>query len=104
MTTLSRIRAKIIEAIPEIETHIGVIEGQPTKVQGRPIRLDDVLRAMSESKTLYAIDADGNFHEKTDRGWPLCEVGVRVVAWNLALSVDDQEPEVHEFIGKVLGV
>lgn len=118
MTTLDKVRAKIIEAVPEIvvmkRKKYAVTEGEfnsddPSYAYKlvktyRPITLADVLRAMPVTNDLrYSVDSRGYIWEEHTTGARMH--GVRHVAtWNLALSYDDQTDEVKEFIGKVLGV
>ena len=97
MDTLTAVRAKVIEAVPEIvsvrkrrrreatstriRTHYIEVE------ESRPITLADVLRAIRKAKGLNTYDEEHVLD-----------------IWNLALPLDEQEPEVIEFIARVLGI
>lgn len=129
-TTLDKVRAKVIEAVPEIgkkrwwcrtcdarsffgkeSLHIFDCE-KPDPVEetfpGRPITLADVLRAIEATP-----DKDGTLLIDTSGQWfglnsklALARGGYlhRELNWNLSLPLDEQEPEVVEFIAKVLDV
>lgn len=97
MTTLEEVRAKIIGAVPDIaEESICTCKECVEKSTTRSITLADVLRAIPEG---FAVDSQGFFCEGDYGGY--VPNGTK---WNLALSLDEQEPEVVEFVGKVLGV
>ena len=88
MTTLERVRAAIISAVPEI------VQYAPVAVRvERPITLADVLRAIRETKKAITVDAHGCIRYRDTLG-----------SWNLALHLDDQSPEVHEFLANMLHV
>jgi len=64
---------------------------------GEPVyRLADVLMAIGLKGV--AIMGTGEFYN--ERFGQIMRAGVR---WNLLLSLDDQKPEVHDFIANVLG-
>lgn len=94
-TTLESLRAKIIEAMPEI-TSRGYL---PHKC---PITLADVLRAIGKNYSItFAIAVDGEFE------WRIFMNNETVIqrtgyVWNLALPLNEQSPEVHEFLNKIL--
>lgn len=98
-TRLERVRAKIIEAVPEIAdrpSQFTVV----AKDRGPRITLADVLRAIgsnheSDNVRLFLDIGEVEFDD------PLRKISCK---WNLALPLDEQEPEVIEFISKVLGV
>jgi hypothetical protein len=97
ITQLEDVRAKVREAI-----------GVPTGsiVYGRPVMLHDVLRATGKS---MGIHGDGEMMRHWTTKNPL-QNGRRVdhtefsrdVRWNLALPLDEQEPEVIGFLYKIL--
>ena len=108
---LEHIRAKVIAAVPEIVVSCYFCEGvgtfQPSskgndccpprqkcgycdgtgKVIGRPITLADVLRAICPIFIFWNIRK---------------EVVELLKIWNLALPLDEQEPEVIAFLAKIL--
>lgn len=146
MSKLEAVRAKVIEAVPEIvELHSGVhiyVPNHTTQkkhggsyatylgkqgcgikvlwedgkkglfhestvfdVIGRPITLADVLRAIEGlDGPELAVNNEGQFFvflgagngERSD-SWE-----GTTTAWNLALPLDEQEPEVIEFLHKIL--
>lgn len=148
MTLIEAVRAKVIEAVPEIVStvpgcklrifqremvfvHLQTRENgdhtlwytapngtlhngsyttpeiEEIAIIGRPITLADVLRAISEkqkadaSVPVWAIDPSGEFFDQsTSDGSPIY-LGV---VWNLTLPLDEQEPEVIEFLHKILCV
>lgn len=93
-TTLEAVRAKVIEALD------GGTE-RYEDVVSRPITLADVLRAVQwYGKWIRMVDGiNVNFIRMDVKG-----SGKPLVAWNLALNLDEQEPEVWAFLHKVLGV
>lgn len=112
ITPLEAVRAKVIEAVPEIETGQtpetvtmtlkpradGRGRCRGTMLWGRPITLADVLRAIAKSREaikhgIYAVHCDGTF---------LSRSGDTGLQWNLALPLDGQEPEVIAFLAKIL--
>ncbi len=139
--TLEKVRAKVIEAVPEIvelkfgcriqkdgetfalaiEEDKGIFEktlagywmcvsddGQAIAVQkgirieiiGRPITLADVLRAIPKRMYLKTI---GDYTRLVDDGDGYVHHGP--VFWDLTRpSLDEQEPEVWEFLLKVLNI
>ncbi len=122
MDKLQEVRAKVIEAVPEIDQtkRCSFCDGKGTYLSGhtcwycagtgkiavfRPITLADVLRAIgrfaSGGPIEYGVRAfDGQFMNMFDRGrWAM---DGRQIAWNLALPLDEQEPEVIEFLHKIL--
>lgn len=82
MSILNEVRAKVIEAVP------GAYDcGSPCRCPGLgPVTLADVLRAIP-------LMPEASFNST------LIEL-LRV--WNLALSLDEQEPGVIEFLHKIL--
>lgn len=124
-TKLEKVRAKIIEAVPEIvvmkRRKYEVAQGEFNsddpiyayrKVKTyRPITLADVLRAIEanwgfEHDPAYShvvVHSTGviGIREEPDDAYPFMD---ETVQWDLALPLDDQEPEVVEFIGSILGV
>lgn len=105
MTTLEKVRAKVIEAVPEkfareyIDSETGVKQYRHQRSSTPEIQLADVLRVIPELWAQPKTDkADNSFRYITNG---IFSTGIK---WNLALSLDDQEPAVIEFIGKVLGV
>lgn len=100
--TLEAVRAKVIEAVPEIRaTERKLLRknefGQKfykDEVSLRPITLADVLRAIEENAGLGF--ENGVFVEY---------LGMQTkkrAYWNLALPLDEQEPEVIEFLANIL--
>lgn len=98
MIPLTLVRAKIREAI-------GTPEG--SIVYGRPLHLADVLRAIERTKSQehnvpsfrqIGIDCSGWYVESSLGEWQ------KAPRWNLALPLDEQSPEVIEFLAKVLQV
>lgn len=96
---LEAVRAKVIEAVPEIvvNPHAQLI-GWDHKVtyfeECRPITIADVLRAIHKVEGIYAtIDTKGQLNVSPFKG---------DTQWNLALPLDEQEPEVIEFLAKIL--
>lgn len=90
MDKLEAVRAKVIEAVPEIRRRV-FADTTIEKSVDREITLADVLRAMMDAPSISpgrAVDTIGYFvvaqwnHEKT--------------------SLDEQEPEVIEFLHKIL--
>lgn len=122
-TTLEAVRAKVIEAVPEIETFYCGACGQEMNggvcspqsmgedatphefndalTQERPITLADVLRAIDialgkSMGDVFLMYPDGAMM------WSEPEVETLRATWNLALPLDEQEPEVIEFLAKIL--
>lgn len=81
----TRVKEKITEAVPDAK---------------EPYQLHDVLRAIQLTGARWTLSDFGLKVISSD------ENGVyeEIVCINLALPLDEQEPEVIEFIGKVLGV
>lgn len=123
MTLLTRIREKIVEAVPEIEwTECPWCEERNWRpdtigycrnghflgeldVKTRSITLADVLRAMQgKTGTTEVIGAsiNGQFLDCSPDGQYLRVYDEPI--WNLSLSYDDQEEDVKLFVGKVLGI
>lgn len=141
-TTLERVRAKIVEVVPEIlelkfgckVKYRGIVDtvvwvgdhivhvksgdnetGMPTwdrhklqEIIGRDIFLHDVLRALrgKPSAKVAGIGLDGSFFRYRKDGeveWVIQEDGQELY-WNLPKSLDDQLPDVHEFLLKILEV
>lgn len=91
---------------PERDGHVTIFdyecnkdEVEAWKVIGRPITLADVLRAIEKEKRGGRLKSP-NLKRLSE----FSDVLTLIDLWNLALSLNDQEPEVIEFIGKVLGV
>lgn len=82
---LEAVRAKVIEAVPEIRRRV-FADTTIEKSVDREITLADVLRAIP-------LMPEASFNST------LIEL-LRV--WNLALPLDEQEPEVIEFLAKIL--
>lgn len=120
---LEAVRAKVIEAVPEIvEAHEACggrgwyAEGTSArsicacrtgKVDTRPITLADVLRAMGDEpgEEGVVLNTAGDMCVMTlVDGEAMRKAPGTIVRWNLALPLDEQEPEVIEFLAKVLGV
>lgn len=131
MTPLESVRAKVIEAVPEIvernglpeawcKNHGGIMRNysMPCTCIG-PITLADVLRAIGsvvsgvecvliDGHFSYLENAgqdQGDYHEVYQskvgpRGGTL--KGSKPIRWNLALPLDEQEPEVIAFLAKIL--
>ena len=99
MELIEQVRAKVIEAVPEIETMSSLREIAHEKdlYKQRPITLADVLRATQEAEGFNYITIDSNGYMRRE------SVGTASY-WNLALPLDEQEPEVIEFIAKVLNI
>lgn len=102
MTVLEEIRVKVIEAVPEITIEAPYIRGG---IVFREINLADVLCAMPNKpeEDFWCVTNHGVFL-KID-----CETGETFdhgesVRWDLALSLDDQQPEVIAFLHKILCV
>lgn len=101
MTPLEQVRAKVIEAVPEAAfCRQKECKAMPCQKHAHHvITLADVLRAIQETKSseLIAVLEDGEFwnvsHGKA--------YGIGV-DWNLSLPFDEQEPEVIEFLHKIL--
>ena len=107
MNKLKAVRAKVIEAVPELierATQSHCRECRCTDGFGSDfseITLADVLRAIQRKEyDGYGIDAEGFFLRYEGNS----EWAVTPNRWNLALPLDEQEPEVTEFLAKVLGV
>lgn len=109
-TTLEAVREKVIEAVPEIRgreyVYRGARGGLAISTVDAPITLADVLRAMYEfSDDSWYARYDGTFFkwEKfTEGGDGHHGVESTYITWNLALSLDEQEPEVIAFLAKIL--
>jgi hypothetical protein len=113
MTTLEKVRAKIIEAVPEIGTPrpVPCPSCEPgclvlhQEYSYRPITLADVLRAMKNAQ--WSVNAHGTFWrtiEYPNGGFDSKGFANEGGKWNLALPLDEQEPEVIEFLHKILCV
>lgn len=103
-----KVRAKIIAAVPEINNRPSILSFNGRKEIGVPdnngpeITLADVMRAMHKA-------TGGEWFvmpwEETEVQLSADLPGNRLVCyWNLSLPLDEQEPEVWEFIGKILDV
>jgi hypothetical protein len=96
---LEAVRAKIIEAVPEIEDW-QYQEGPGGSLGGakvaRPITLEDVLRAMNEYESAIPL--------LLHYGKPILHLGTEMVEWHLGKPLDEQSVETIEFLGNVLGV
>ena len=112
---LQRIREKVIETVPDIVERNGIPEtwcknhggimrnySEPCTCIG-PITLADVLRAIERNRKPNAfklsVDTKGYmtlFNYKWEEQ--------KQVDWNLSLPLEDQDPELHAFLAKVLGV
>lgn len=69
-------------------------------VDERPITLADVLKSFQgNTKAPVGVDMNGRFLDCDD---DMTEWKILDVRWNLALPLDDQEPEVIEFLHKIL--
>lgn len=105
MSRLEAVRAKVIEAVPEIETRfrrrIEELYGHTVAVlPDYTITLADVLRAIWKFyPSCLIVGMDGHFIHN-DMGDPISTE----IYWNLALPLDEQEPEVIEFLANVLAV
>lgn len=112
-TKLQAVRAKVIEAVPEIETcrfcdavpynfDDSCVEGMHDEVVTRPITLADVLRAIGTTHNKHQmIDAMGKFYHYN----PLLMEHLYDGNWNLALPLDEnikENPELGEFLYKIL--
>lgn len=114
MSSLEAVRAKIVEVVPDIRErqrwygdghycmhhpddpgHGNSCYEVPKEVS---ITLADVLRAIP--KRALELDPSANFLYIRYFG----ENAIPTVAWDLVLPLDEQKPEVVEFIGKALGV
>lgn len=94
-TTLEKVRARIIEAVPDKDCPVETAGNHcPTHSLG----LADVLRAVEKGEGKLFVREDGSFYVDM----VALEVEYAGVAWNLALSLDEQEPEVIAFLAKVL--
>lgn len=118
------IKAKIIEAVPEIEHWCEICQQYRDSREGwcavcenakmhmdlpRPITLADVLRAMNEqwmtTATAHAISMQGDsIKTMTWRTANDTQIRQFFMLWNLTADYDGQTQEVKEFIGKLLGV
>lgn len=96
-TTLDKVRAKIIEAVPEIKgcTWGGCMQLRCEDPKHyRDITLADVLRAIGRDRD---YNTSAYYLYMKEEAWK--------PVWDLRTStLDEQEPEVIEFLGKVLGV
>lgn len=106
---LEEVRAKVIKAVPEIGKHYCGsvycgIKSRCFEESSRPITLADVLRAIGEDPfptnhyDLRMVGTALSFHGE----WK--DSNFYNAHWNLALSLDDQEPEVIAFLHKILCV
>lgn len=69
--------------------------------------LADVLRAIANTEHGYfSVDQDGNCMSKQPgKSWHFVEKGdVGILAWNLAVPLDDQDPSVIEFLHSIICV
>lgn len=92
--TLEEVRAKIIEAVPEIAdrpSQFTVV----AKDRGPLITLADVLRAIGSYR--YAINGLGNIYNTSTR-----EEDQHVARWDLSKSLDEQDRNVIEFLYRIL--
>lgn len=105
-TKLEEVRAKVIEAVPEILNRTL----QYGSVYCYPITLADVLRAMNEQNRKedatgiprLGILTNGHFYNQMDERSVWTEDGMTPIVWNLALPLDEQELEVITFLHKIL--
>lgn len=98
---LTRVRAAVQKAVPEIETRMFVVKGVPGRVVA-PILLSDVLRAIEINgyknyRTLH-IRPGGAIGVISPVG-PMTHV---YVTWNLAETLDNQAPETIAFLDRLL--
>ena len=115
---LEKIRAKVILAVPELayECDCEATESNPeavcknalSNIPCRPIRLADVLLAIDKvvGGYAYAVSEDGHIllQHKVDELGRITFEGTGVY-WNLRKdSLEDQSPEVINFISSILGV
>lgn len=132
MTNLDAVRAKIIELVPDIgrcpyckgqgwttehgsnhNPETGECEACPIQVQcehcqatgitePKEITLTDVLRAMNVAQKVFMgdwlINTRGHFVKSLIDGRTISQAE----RWNLALSLDEQEPEAIEFLHRIL--
>lgn len=116
MTTLEKVRAKIIEAVPEIRTYetrcmtcgygFKFCKCVPQKTEWfreRPITLADVLKTMGATGQ-YGISCSPLPNTEMADLLAVVNENLVSVSWNLTLPLDGQEPEVVEFLAKVLDV
>lgn len=121
---LPEVRAAIVKVVPEIRFKVcKVCQGTvPESVSGyhagvcgaflggldiqeRPIRLADVLRAISENGVAIRVDENGTFWHVIQPNKCFRDDTGASIWWNLALdSLDDQSEETIAFIHKILCV
>lgn len=113
MELIEQVRAKVIEAVPEIRQDCD--QGETcTECNGaglyeRAITLADVLRAIN-NQHISVNSVKGNFMfdrvvpGDDRRTWNYTDKDGQRCVWNLALPLDEQEPEVIEFLARVLGI
>lgn len=110
MTQLEQVRAKTIEAVPEIAAgYVFYNADTDTRTEAqRPITLADVLRAIAFSKpplmsmgTQAFVDAKGT---KRPHFTMRKNTSLEVFFWNLALPLEEQSPGMIEFLYKILCV
>jgi len=100
MTPLEAVRAKVIEAVPNAAScNVSGCNGHHLS-----ITLADVLRAIEKYRTVeqvFTVYPNGimAWEQQDDIGYPQEQASQR---WNLALSLDEQEPDVIEFLAKIL--
>ena len=80
---------------------------KPYQVVGRPITLADVLRAIHKSDPSMTVKTELE-GEKGEEGvlalyYRMGDGEIIAVLWNLAAPLDEQEPEVIDFLALVLG-
>lgn len=121
MTKLEEVRAKMIEVVPEIQyCHVckekyqnGCFMDHAGQGVIRPINLADVLRAIEvriqkepDGMPMFpCMGTNGAFYKfqyNPVDGDPVLIRDGENINWNLALPLDEQEPEVIEFLHKIL--
>jgi hypothetical protein len=128
MTNKEKVRARIIELIPEIvelkfgckviydedDTYIclfkehyyslkercsAIVSKEYLNVIGRDITLSDVLRALNKSDKAHCVEVNTGGLFK-DKGYYHKERAV----WNLKASYDNQSDELYDWLAEILGV
>lgn len=102
---LNQVRAKIIEALPDIE--LGDYQNSAIEQSlFREITLADALRTIERNGESLSVSATGMFEKWEVRpqkeGSHLWELTSYEPRWNLALPLYEQEPEVISFLYKIL--
>lgn len=111
-TSLNEVRAKVIEAVPEIKTH-----REPCQCKdhgncpfadharvGRPCQLADVLRAIEKQTEIVGwLKVLERFEKHTDISGNQGDLYYFLIAnWNLSLPLEEQSEEVISFLHKIL--